>query len=139
MKAFVALCILALAIPLSGQTEQTDPYSIDLIRMALKLQGQGIHLSVVDKNIPRRGDETAIALLKIFREAELSDPKTVATFLPVIQESFSVPEAITNDADKNPSVTLMLLKHLQQNIPDVQTQHLIEDTIKFVQGKTAGP
>jgi hypothetical protein len=51
-----------------------------------------------------------------------------------------VPEAISTDADKKPDVTLMLLKHLQQNITDVQTQHLIEDTIKFVQGKTSnGP
>jgi hypothetical protein len=132
----VILCLLALAIPLCGQTEQTDPYSINLIRMALKLQGQGIYLSVVDKNIPRRGDQTAIAVLKIFTDAGLSDPKTVATFLPVIQQSFSVPEAITNDADKNPSVTLVLLKHLQQTISDVRTQHLIEDTMKFVQGKT---
>lgn len=137
MKSFLALCMLALAIPLSGQTEQTDAYSINFIRTALNLQGQGIHMSAVDKNIPRRGDQTAIALLKIFTDAELSDPKTVAKFLPVIQQSFSVPEAITNDADKNPSVTLILLKHLQQSISDVQAQHLIEDTIKFVEGKTA--
>jgi hypothetical protein len=58
MKTFITLCILALAIPLSGQTEQTaeqtDPYSINLIRMALKLQGQGIYLSVVHGGATRR-------------------------------------------------------------------------------------
>jgi hypothetical protein len=139
MKTFVTLCVLALAIPVSAQTEQTDPYSINFVRTVLNLQGQGIHMSFVDKRIPQLGDETAIALLKIFTEAELSDPKIVATFLPVIQESFSQPQFIASDADKTPSVTLILLKYLQRNISDVPTQRSIEDTIKFVQGKTETP
>jgi hypothetical protein len=140
--ALLALCCLfALVIPLSGQQEQTDPHSVNFIRTALSLQRQGIHMSFVDKNVARLGDETAITLLKIFTEAELSDPKTAAGFLPVIQQSFSQPQFISTDADNKPSMTIILLKYLQQNVSDVQTQRSIEgsieDTIKYVAEKTA--
>jgi hypothetical protein len=128
--------LLTLAFPLSGQLEETDPYSINFVQRALNLHEQGIHISIVDKRIPWRGDETSIALLKIFSEEQLSSPQVVATFLPLIQESFSEPQSILVNIDKKPRVTLFLLKYLQRSISDAQTQRNVEETIKFVEEKT---
>jgi hypothetical protein len=138
MRVFVTLCsiLLAFVIPLSGQLEEVDPYSIEFVRSALRLYSQGIYFSVVEKNIPRRGDQISIALLKIFTDDELSNPQVVRSFLPLIKQSFSQPEAISIDVDKKPRVALFLLKLLEVNISDSQTQREIQETIKFVEEKT---
>src|SRR5882762_1005632 len=139
MRVFVTLCsvLLTFAIPLSVQLDEADPYSINFVQRALSLHSQGIYFSVVEKNIPRRGDQISIALLKIFTDDELSNPQTVRSFLPLIQQSFSQPEAISMDIDKKPRVALFLLKYLQRTISDIQTQRDIQETIKFVQEKAA--
>jgi len=128
---------LTFAIPLSIQLDEADPYSINFVHSALSLHSQGIYFSVVEKNIPRRGDQISIALLKIFTDIELSTPEIVRSFLPLIQQSFSQPEAISMDIDKKPRVALFLLNYLQRNISDTQTQRDIEETIKFLQEKAA--
>jgi hypothetical protein len=139
MRVFVTLCsvLLAFAIPLSVELDEVDPYSVEFVRSALRLHSQGIYFSVVEKNIPRRGDQISIALLKIFTDDELSTPEIVRSFLPLIRQSFSQPEAISMDIDKKPRVALFLLDYLQRNISDAQTQRDIQETIKFVQEKAA--
>ncbi len=139
MRVFVTLCsvLLTFAIPLNGQLNEADPYSIDFVHKALSLHSQGIYVSFVEKNIPRRGDQISIALLKIFTDVELSTPEIVRSFLLLIQQSFSQPEAISMDIDKKPRVALFLLNYLQRNISDTQTQRHIEETIKFLQEKAA--
>jgi len=129
--------LLTFAIPLNGQLNEADPYSIDFVHKALSLHSQGIYVSFVEKNIPRRGDQISIALLKIFTDVELSTPEIVRSFLLLIQQSFSQPEAISMDIDKKPRVALFLLNYLQRNISDTQTQRHIEETIKFLQEKAA--
>ena len=139
MRVFVTLCsvLLAFAIPLSVELDEVDPYSVEFVRSALRLHSQGIYFSVVEKNIPRRGDQISIALLKIFTDDELSTPEIVRSFLPLIRQSFSQPEAISMGIDKKPRVALFLLDYLQRNISDAQTQRDIHETIKFVQEKAA--
>lgn len=139
MRVFVTLCsmLLTFAIPLNGQLNEADAYSINFVQKALSLHSQGIYFSVVEKNIPRRGDQISIALLKIFTDDELSNQQTVRSFLPLIQQSFSQPEAISMDIDKKPRVALFLLNYLQRNISDTQTQRDVEETIKFLQEKAA--
>src|SRR5260370_23293073 len=131
----LSLAFLILAIPVNGQLDEGDPYSIDFVHKALSLHSQGAYVSFVEKNVPRRGDQTSIALLKTFSDAELSNPQIVKSFLPLIQQSFSEPGAISMDIDKKPRVTLFLLKYLERNISDAQTQRDIQETIKFVQEK----
>ena len=139
MRVFVTLCsvLLTFAIPLNGQLNEADPYSIDFVHKALSLHSQGMYVSFVEKNIPRRGDQISIALLKIFTDVELSTPEIVRSFLPLIRQSFSQPEAISMGIDKKPRVALFLLNYLQRNISDTQTQRHIEETIKFLQEKAA--
>jgi hypothetical protein len=139
MRVFLMLSsvLLAVVIPPSEQLDQPDPYSIDFVHKALSLHSQGAYVSFVEKNIPTHGDQTSIALLKTFADDELSNARIVRSFLPLIRQSFSQPESISIDIDKKPRVTLFLLKYLQRNISDTQTQRDIEETIKFVEEKTA--
>lgn len=135
---FCLLFLTGVAGTIKAQTEtQTDPYNVNLVQSAIKMYAQGIHVSILDKRLRRLGDQVSIALIKIYSVDELSKPETVRSFLPVIQEAFSNPPAITQETDKKPSVTLILLKYLRGSITDVQTQQSIDNTIKSVQGMSA--
>jgi len=50
MRVFVTLCsvLLTFAIPLNGQINEADPYSIDFVHKALSLHSQGIYVSFVE-------------------------------------------------------------------------------------------
>jgi hypothetical protein len=128
----LCLATLFVAASVGGQSEEADPYSINFVQKAMKLHAQGIAFSAVEKNIPRRGDQTSIALLKILSDAQLSDSKTIETLLPLIRQSFSDPRVISNEVDKEPKVTLFLLAHLRRQTSDPRIQQEIEQTIAFV-------
>lgn len=134
MRISIVLCLIGslLPLPARGQCEQVDQYSVGLVQSALKLHQQGIGVSFVEKNIPRLGDKVSIALMKIFTDRELSDPKTVESILPVIRESFSQPQFISVGVDRKPSVTLIFLKYLRQTVLDPRAQDDIAQTIRFV-------
>jgi hypothetical protein len=132
----LCLATLFVAASVGGQSEEADPYSINFVQKAMKLHAQGIAFSAVEKNIPRRGDQTSIALLKILSDAQLSDSKTIEVLLPLIRQSFSDPRFISNEVDKEPKVTLFLLNHLQ-DIPDARVREEVQKTIDFVKAKTA--
>lgn len=139
MKLFLTvlssmLCFLLVSS--AGQLGDADPYSIDLVQMALKTRSQGIIIAKAQTHVARMGDKVSIALLKSLNEEELVDPHTVKIFLAVIRDSFSEPQLIAVDIDKKPKVTLFLLKYLQRNISDGQTLQDIDDTIRFINEKT---
>jgi hypothetical protein len=130
------LFVIGVAGTVKAQEAQTEPYSINLVQSALKLHAQGAYVSIVEKRLPRLGDQVSIALIKIYSADEMSKPETIRSFLPIIQDAFSTPQAIAQEVDRKPGVTFILLKYLQGSVTDVQTQRSIEDTIKFVRGKT---
>lgn len=130
----ILVCLVGALLPLParGQCEQVDQYSIILVQRALKLHQQDISVSFVEKNIPRLGDKVSIALMKIFTDGELSDPKTIESILPLVREAFSQPQFISVDVDRKPSVTLIFLKYLHQTVPDLKAQDDIAQTVRFV-------
>ena len=137
MKLLMTILFGILCFPTStiGQSEEADPYSIKLVQAALRTRSRGLVIAKAQTHLTRMGDGVSIALLKIFSQAELEDPHTVEAFLPIIRDSFSEPEFISVDIDKKPMVTLFLLRQLQRNINDAQTDVDIEVTIKFVNEK----
>ena len=141
MKLFMAILFLMLCFSSSmiGQSEEADPYSVKLVQAALRTRSGGLIIAKVQTHLARIGDGAAIALLKIFNEAELTDPQTVKSFLPIIRDAFSQPQFISVDIDRKPMVTLFLLKQLQRNITDTQTEIAIEETVKFVTRRPASP
>jgi hypothetical protein len=74
----------------------------------------------------------SIALIKILGEEDLVDPKKVKSFLPMIQDAFAYPDLIVRDMDKKPTVTIVLLKYLVQNVTDSDAQKEIQRTLAFI-------
>jgi hypothetical protein len=65
----------------------------------------------------RMGDRTAIALLKIYTDRELSQPSVIQLYLPIIRSSFVFPRLIERRDDMKPQITLLLLNHVEQALP----------------------
>lgn len=130
-------CVLCSALTwAAGQSQEADPYSINLVQMALKTESQGLGIAKIQTAVARRGDQVSIALLKVLSERDLTDPQTVERFLPLVRDSFAQPQFISIDVDRKPEVTLFLLKFLQANVRDPQVQRDIKATIKFVEEKS---
>jgi hypothetical protein len=122
-----------------GQSEETDPYSIHFVQSSLRTASAnpGVSVSFIQNNLQRLGDSVSIALLKILDEQDLTNPKTVEAFLPLIRQSFSYPDIISPAVNKKPNVTLFLLKYLRRSISDAKTLEDIEETMRFVHERTA--
>lgn len=130
---FTAFCLLTLAA--AGQVEENDPYSVELVRIALKRRVEGTVNAKTQTNLARMGDAVSIALLKDLRDDELSDPRTVAAFLPIVRDAFSEPRFITFRTDRQPKVTVFFLKQVEQGVEDPRLREKIEETIQFVKAK----
>ena len=97
-----------------SQSEESDPYSVHLLHVAMKTRSEGLFIAKVQTHMARMGDKVSIALLKDLSESELLDPNKVEEYLPIIQESFSQPQFIEVEIDKRAKVTMFLLKHVRQ-------------------------
>lgn len=115
---------------------QEDPYSVKFVELALHYRAQGLTIGQVQRNLVRLGDEVSVALLKSLDEDDLANPRKVQEFLPIICEAFSQPRFITLDIDKQPRVTLFLLKHLELNISDIKVKQDVHQTIACVMRNT---
>ena len=120
-----------------SQSEESDPYSVQLLRVAMKTRSEGIFIAKVQTHMARMGDKVSIALLKDLSEAELLDRNKVEEYLPIIQESFSQPQFIEVEIDKQPKVTMFLLKYVRQGVLDARVQQDVDNTIRFVEEKTS--
>lgn len=120
-----------------SQSEESDPYSVQLLRVAMKTRSEGIFIAKVQTHMARMGDKVSIALLKDLSEAELLDRNKVEEYLPIIQESFSQPQFIEVEIDKRPKVTMFLLKYVRQGVLDARVQQDVDNTMRFVEEKTS--
>jgi hypothetical protein len=133
------LCLFStFVVEQSDSTTEADPYSMQLVQMALRTRTEGQIIAKVQTHLSRMGDGVSIALLKILTEDDFREPHRVQEFLPIIREAFSQPQLISNEIDKKPKVTLFLLAHIRQDVPDIQAQHDIDETIQFLRQKTEG-
>ena len=134
----VGLCLL-LAVPLLRGGEVHDHYSLRAVQNAVSQYKDGVHLDYTDKQIDRLGDRVSIALLKLYDEAQLNDPETVRSYLPVILEAFRYPQLIAIPEDKEPRVTDYLLRHAEREVRDPALKREISDARKAIHDLTARP
>jgi len=120
-----------------SQTEESDPYSVHLLQVAMKTSSEGLFIAKVQTHLARMGDKVSIALLEDLSESELLDPNKVEEYLPIIQQSFSQPQFIEVEIDKQPKVTMFLLKYVRRGILDSRVQQDIDNAIRFVEEKTS--
>jgi hypothetical protein len=131
--------ILIFGLPLAGQSEPENAYSISVVEMAWRMRSgeTKIITSPIQKNLARLGDGVSIALLKILDEQVLTNPKAIKNYLSIVRDAFEQPQFISIESDKQPKVTLFLLSRLQREIADPETRQEIQQTIDFVKAKTA--
>lgn len=137
--AFLSCCLLTIfAISVAGQSGDTDPYSVNVVRNALneRTGEQKVIHSWSQKHLSRLGDGVSVALIKILEEGELVDPHTVSAFLPIIRDSFAEPAFIEREDNRRPKVTVVLLRYLSQNVSDAQAELDIQHTQEYVKQKT---
>ena len=134
--AYLALISVLIARPVA-QVEKSDPYSTQMVSVALANQSKGLMVAKSQTHLARLGDGVGIALLKVLSDHQLSDGETVHTFLPIVRGAFDQPQLIVNDADRTPSVTFFLLRHIRQEIHDSQIQSEIDETMRFVSDRLA--
>jgi hypothetical protein len=118
--------------------EEPDFYSLRTIEFELKLRSKdktAIFFST-QKILNRLGDGVAVALIKILDDKELTNPRTVQGFLPIIREGFAQPKLISRGEDLTPKITLLLLNHLRQNVIDAETQNEIQEGVEFIRRQT---
>ena len=143
MRILVLGMLLALGYFMSQdvKSNESDIYSLVLVQNVLELRsGERIIVHSWDqKRLARLGDGIGIALLKILTDDDLRNPLKVKTILPVVRDSFVDPDLIAVDSDRQPNVTLFLLRDLSENTSDGETRAQIEDTSEFVKEKTKRP
>ena len=140
MRSLMVVAMLGILLsPASARQQgesQTDPYSINLVKTALSMRRQGLIDAKVNTYLRRMGDRTSIALIKCLGQKDITDPLIVRTFLTLIRDSFSEPQLIVVEADKQPAVTMLLLRWLRDTIADTETQQEVQNTMDFVTSKT---
>jgi len=146
--SFFSVCSLLLVVIFTVRTPAQQPaaveekgceddYSTPTIVWFMKLR-QGISIGALDeRDVPRLGDAASIALLKLYSEEELLQPKTLQRALQGIRESFSSTCSTKLPSDKAPRVTVFLLEDLARQTKDYQSKVQILDTLTYVKQQTA--
>jgi serine/threonine-protein kinase RIO1 len=132
MLSFVVLGLSAVA---DGQSEDADVYAQGTVKfeLAMRTGGKQIVHSWTQKRLQVLGDRVSIAVIKILKPADFDDPQVVRDVLPIIRDSFSEPQLISSDVDKEPKVTLVLLGYLHQRMDShIEAQRDIEEVTRFV-------
>jgi hypothetical protein len=140
MRTIVVGLVLVLGYAIFQDTgsSEDDVYSLKLVEHELRMRTQEtvvIH-SWTQKRIARLGDAVGIALLKILSDTDLKNPSIIKAILPIIRQSFAAPTIVTNESDRQPKVTLFLLKYLDQNVGDAGLRREIQETARFVDSQT---
>lgn len=130
-------CVIAVAcaIPTWGSPAEDDPYSMKVVRELLK-QPSGFSSGFSEKQVARMGDRMSIALLKIYRENEVTRPENVRLYLPLIVESFRSRNLISSPEDRKPQVTLVLLGYLEATVTDPTLKKSIRSARAEIENET---
>lgn len=118
-------------VPVMGAAAQTDSgYSVIEVKELLK-QPSGFSSSFSEKQVNRLGDRISIALMKIYSQDDLKDPRNIKRYLPLITDAFRFPQLVAAE-DREPRITLVLLEFLQGQVRDKTLQAEILKTKKTV-------
>jgi thiol-disulfide isomerase/thioredoxin len=85
------------------------------------------------------GDEAAIALIKMYPEAFLLQPRNLNTALLIVSAAFEQPSMIASPDDREPRVALFLLKVLQRDVGDEKYKEKIAEVIKRLDAPRPDP
>jgi hypothetical protein len=100
---------------------ENDSYSVGFVESAVQLVkrvdtrgGSSWEMKSLT-SLRYLGDRVSIAMLKIFRVDEITEPQNAEACLTIIRNAFSDRRVVSDDSDKDSRITLFLLDYLQQN------------------------
>ena len=109
-----------------------DMYSLQSVRARLAERSAGLIWGPGSRHFTRLGDRVAIAITKIYSGPDLADSQNVRLYLPFIREAFTNAQKISDEEDKNPSVTMLLLRRLAETVTDPSLREEISEVEAFV-------
>lgn len=112
-----------------AQSVQCDRECVKTVRELLKEHNSGFNVSWLEKANEELGDSVSVGLQKIYPEKNISAPKTVRLFLPIMLESFRVPGRISKPEHRTPTATLQLLTRLKRKVRDASVRKEITETM----------
>ncbi|MGA8365718.1 MAG: hypothetical protein WB716_00220 [Candidatus Acidiferrales bacterium] len=125
---------VALSCPADGTEDCCDAKWVrSVVELPLGMPGNDGGLATT---IYRSGDRMALGIVRAFTEEELADPGRQARIISIVWLSFSRPNYITRDEDKNPAVTFLLLRLLESQHQDASLLQSIQATEKYVSKQT---
>src|SRR5205807_1006185 len=89
VTGFVAYGLVVRCEGQSYSPQIVEDYDLPLVRRALSEQAQGASFSFTNKYVARLGDRVSIALLKIFDDSDLHNPRQLRAALKLVRESFA--------------------------------------------------
>lgn len=85
-----------------------------------------------EKRFNRAGDLTAVAILQVVDDAQITSPVVVRDLLTIIRDAFACPARCVPTADdRKPAVTLLLLEHLHHHTSG-KIQSDVDETTRFL-------
>ncbi len=120
------------------RTHDIDPYQIRVVEFELKMRAPGgpqVISSFSQKRIIGLGDAVSIAIIKLLPSDRLDDPNLVRTILPLLRDAFSNPDLISRQEDREPRVSLMLLRYLEDRKPGEALVQQIRETRQFLESQ----
>jgi len=126
--------ILSMCVPAVCQS-LNDRYPTEAVKRILT-SPNAFASGYNEKIVNRLGDGAAIAIIKIFTAKELVKPENVNQILSIVREAFERPEIVPVEEDRNPRVTNLLLRYLENQTTDSKLKTSIHKTEEFVENRT---
>jgi hypothetical protein len=106
--------------PAQDQPEQA-------VRKALEATSKGYYTGSTEKNLEKLGDASAVELIRIYGDRDLSAAEVQSTLL-IVDLSFSAPQLVTEELDRKPKAAMLLLKYLECETDDTRLKQKIVET-----------
>lgn len=136
LKTVLFLVILT-ALTRRDAYSQCSSAADEVVRMRIEESVKGISSGFAAGHVRNLGDQVSVAILRVYGIDGVSSPKAIGEYLPIIREAFLDSDEISNESDRTPVVTLLLLQSVKQKIVDKNLLQDVESTLAFVKSKTA--
>jgi hypothetical protein len=117
-----------------------DPYCYACMVSPFRACHYGVGFPHLFDKISEMGDGVSIAIAKQHDLEELATPENTRAYLCLVRIAFSDRDGISQNEDRNPNITMLLLNYLQtKQSHDVKLEKDIEDMKKYVDARTVDP
>ncbi len=131
MRAVLA-AILLIGFPASTFSERpTQDDTEQAVRRALEVASKGYYTGSSEKDLEKLGDASAVALIRIYRDRDLSAAEIQSALL-IVDLSFSAPGLVAVESDRKARAAMLLLKYLECETSDARLKQKILETKRSI-------